>query len=125
MNAMLQFFMYFATAVLLLTVFIWVYVKSTPYNEFALIKQNNAAAALSLSGATVGFAMPLAASIYFTHDIVEMLKWALITGVAQLLLFWIMRRYAADIERGQIAPAIFLAGLSLATGLLNAISISY
>jgi len=125
MNAMLQFFMYFATAILLLTVFIWVYVKSTPYNEFALIKQNNAAAALSLSGATMGFAMPLASSIYFTHDIVEMLKWGLITGVAQLLLFWIMRRYADDIEHGHIAPAIFLAGLSLATGLLNAICISY
>jgi putative membrane protein len=125
MNAMQQFFIYFATAIVLLGAFIWVYVTSTPYNEFALIKQNNAAAALSLSGATLGFALPLASSIYFTHDILEMLKWSLITGLAQLLLFWIMRRYAADIEQGHIAPAIFLASLSVATGLLNAICISY
>jgi len=125
MNAMLQFFMYFATAIALLAVFIVVYVKTTPYNEFALIKQNNPAAALSLAGAAVGFAIPLASSIYFTHDIVEMLKWGVVTGLVQLLLFWVMRSYAHAIEEGRIAPAIFLAGLSLATGLLNAMCISY
>lgn len=125
MNAMLQFFMYFATAIALLAVFIVIYVKSTPYNEFALIKENNAAAALSLAGAAVGFAIPLASSIYFTHDLVEMLKWGGVTGVVQLLLFWIMRSYAHAIEEGKIAPAILLTGLSLATGILNALCISY
>lgn len=125
MNAMLQFFMYFATAIALLAVFVVVYVKTTPYNEFALIKQNNPAAALSLAGAAVGFAIPLASSIYFTHDIVEMLKWGVVTGLVQLLLFWVMRSYAHAIEEGRIAPAILMAGLSLATGLLNAMCISY
>lgn len=125
MNALQQFFLYFVTAVLLLAVFIWVYAKSTPYNDFELIKQNNAAAALSLSGASLGFALPLASSIYFTHSILEMLKWGVITGLSQLLLFWILRRYAQAIEQGHIAPAIFLSGLAVATGLLNAFCISY
>lgn len=125
MNAMLQFFIYFAVAMLLLAGFIVVYIKSTPYNEFALIREGNVAAALSLTGASIGFAMPLASSVYFTHDIVEMIKWGLVTGLTQLLLFWVLRRYASAIERGEIAPAIFLSGLSLATGLLNAVCISY
>lgn len=122
---MLQFFLYFGTALALLAAFIVVYVWSTPYKEFELIKENNAAAALSLSGATVGFAIPLASAIYYTHDIVDMLKWGLITCASQLLLFWLMRRYAKAIEHGAIAPAIFLAGMSLSTGVLNAVCISW
>jgi putative membrane protein len=125
MHPFLSFLLYFFFASVLLAAFIFIYVKTTPYQEFKLIGQNNVAAAISLAGATLGFVLPLASSIYFTHSVLEMLKWAAVTGFVQLLVFWIMRHYAGAIEEGKVAPAIFLASLSIGVGLLNAVSISY
>ena len=41
----------------LLAAFFAVYTKITPFNEVALIREGNAAAALSLTGAGVGFCL--------------------------------------------------------------------
>ena len=54
---------YFATAVGLLAVFVVLYVFVTPYSELALIREGNTAAAVSLGGAIVGYAMPIAVSV--------------------------------------------------------------
>jgi putative membrane protein len=124
MQALLAFLQYFVTALLLLGAFLAVYVRVTPYNEFELIGQNNAAAAISLAGACIGFALPMAAAIYFTHDLLEMVKWAAITGAAQIAVFTLLRRFAPAIEQGHTAPAIFLCAMSVATGVLNAVCIS-
>ncbi len=125
MHPILSFLLYLFSALCLLAAFVVVYVKSTPYKEFELIRQNNVAAAVCLAGATLGFVLPLASSIYYTHSLVEMLKWGFVTGCIQLLVFWVMRHYAGAIEEGKLAPAIFLASLSIGVGLLNAVSISY
>lgn len=124
MQALLAFLQYFVAALLLLSAFLAVYVRVTPYNEFELIGQNNAAAAISLAGACIGFALPMAAAIYFTHDLLEMVKWAAITGAAQIAVFTLLRRFAPAIEQGHTAPAIFLCAMSVATGVLNAVCIS-
>jgi putative membrane protein len=124
MQAFLAFIQYFVAALLLLGAFLAVYVRVTPYNEFELIGQNNAAAAISLAGACIGFALPMAAAIYLTHDLLEMTKWAVITGVAQIAVFTLLRRFAPAIEQGHTAPAIFMCAMSVATGVLNAVCIS-
>lgn len=124
MQAFLAFLQYFVAALLLLGAFLALYVRVTPYNEFELIGQNNAAAAISLAGACIGFALPMAAAIYFTHDLLEMIKWAAITGAAQIAVFTLLRRFAPAIEQGHTAPAIFLCAMSVATGVLNAVCIS-
>ena len=124
MQAFLAFLQYFVAALLLLGAFLAVYVRVTPYNEFELIKQDNAAAAISLAGACIGFALPMAAAIYFTHDLLEMVKWAVITGAAQIAVFTLLRRFAPAIEQGHTAPAIFMCAMSVATGVLNAVCIS-
>ena len=46
MQAFLAFLQYLVAALLLLAAFLAVYVRVTPYNEFELIGQNNAAAAI-------------------------------------------------------------------------------
>ncbi len=124
MQAFLAFLQYFVAALLLLGAFLAVYVRVTPYNEFELIKQDNAAAAISLAGACIGFALPMAAAIYLTHDLLEMIKWAVITGAAQIAVFILLRRFAPAIEKGHTAPAIFMCAMSVATGVLNAVCIS-
>ena len=124
-QGILNFLIYLSSASILLAVFVAIYVHVTPYKEFKLIAQNNNAAAISLGGAVMGFTMPLVASIYYTHSVVEMALWATITCVVQLLVFVVLRRRVPGIEAGHTAPAVMLATFSVASGALNAVSISY
>lgn len=124
-QAVLAFASYLGTAIVLLAVFAWLYEKVTPYREFHLIKDNNCAAAVTLSGAMLGFTFPMMASIYYTQSLLEMVVWSGITGAVQILVFTVLRGWAKDIEQGKVAPAIFVAATSIAVGLLNAVCISH
>lgn len=124
-QALISFLTYLGTALVLLGCFVFLYEKFTPYREFVLIKENNSAAAVTLSGAMLGFTFPLVSSIYYTQSLTEMALWAAITCVVQLVLFAVLRSWAGHIEKGNVAPAIFVAGASISVGLLNAVSISH
>lgn len=123
------FLAYFAVAVVLLAVFLLVYVNATPYDEFALIRAGNPAAAISLSGALLGFAMPVANAIAHSDTIADLAAWGGIAGLIQVLAYLIARftlpHMNADIPAGKTAPAIFLAALSLSVGLISAACMSY
>ncbi len=128
MYPILNFAGYFITALVLLMVFMYTYEKFTPYREFSEINNGNIAAAITFAGAILGFTFPLVSAIYFTRDVLEMAKWAVFTMVVQLAVFWFINRlkgYAAAITLGKPAPAIFLASMSIAVGLLNAVCISF
>ena len=124
MDAFISFMIYFVVAIMLLAVFMFIYEKLTPYKEFAEIANNNVAAAITFGGAIIGFTLPLAAAIFYTHDIFEMAKWAAITGLVQLVVFTALRRFVPNIQAGNVAPAILLFSMSVAIGILNAICIS-
>ena len=124
LNAVVSFLSCLGAAVALLVLFVFVYVRMTPYKEFALIAQDNSAAAIVLAGAVLGFTLPLVAAIYYTHSIAEMALWAVVTCVVQLLVFVVLRNQAKHIEEGNVASAIMVAAFSLAVGMLNAVSIS-
>lgn len=123
------FLAYFAVAIVLLAVFLLVYVNATPYEEFALIRAGNNAAAISLSGALFGFAMPVANVIAHSDTIADLLAWGSIAGVIQILAYLVARftfpHINEDIPAGKTAPAIFLAVLSLSVGLISAACMSY
>ena len=120
----LPFISTLAVAFALLALFLFIYVKITPYPEIQLIREGNTAAAISLSGATLGFAIPLAQSAAQSGNLLDMLLWAGIAMVVQLLVYVAVRmtipEIAHDIPAGKVAQGTFLGVLSLATGLLNA-----
>ncbi len=124
MDAFVSFISYFVVAIVLLVIFMFIYEKVTPYNEYAEIANNNIAAAITFGGAIIGFTLPLAAAIFYTHDLLEMAMWAGITGVVQLVVFMVLRRFVPDIKAGHIAPAVLLFSMSVSIGILNAICIS-
>ncbi len=115
---------YFATALGLLAVFVVLYVFVTPYSEVALIREGNTAAAVSLGGAIIGYALPIAVSVAVSHDIGAMVGWGVVACVVQLLTYVVARfalpRINQAIPQGKIASGIFLASLSLGIGILNA-----
>src|SRR5574343_839420 len=78
---------YFATALALLAVFVLLYVFVTPYNEMALIREGNTAAAVSLGGAMIGYALPIAVAVATSHNSASMVGWGVVACVVQLLAY--------------------------------------
>src|SRR3989338_6990034 len=83
--ALPNFLAYLGAALALLTVFMAIYLYVTPYDEIALTRNNNPAAAISLSGAVLGFAMPIANVIAHSDTLLDLAVWGVIAGVVQLL----------------------------------------
>jgi putative membrane protein len=125
LTAITAFLAYLGVSLTLLALFIYIYAKATPYQEFKLIAHDNTAVAITFAGAVLGFTLPLVASIYYTQSLVEMCLWACITCLVQLLVLIVLRRQARRIEDGHVASAVMVASVSLAVGLLNAASISH
>lgn len=124
-----DFLIYFSLALLLLFVFTFVYIKVTPYKELELIREGNKAAAISLSGAMLGFAMPLASTVVNAVNLIDLVLFALLATVVQLVAFvfvrMLMPNLGGAIEGGDVAKATFLAAVSIAVGLLNAAALVY
>jgi putative membrane protein len=124
-----DFFVYFVTALALVAVFLTAYTWVTPHGEIALIRQGNVAAALSLSGALLGFIVPLASAI--THSVAwwDMVLWGGVALAVQLLSYFAVRlilpNLTQDISAGKVAQGLFLGTTSLAIGILNAASLTY
>ena len=124
-----DFLLYLAISGVLLAMFVTIYVKITPYREIALIRDNNMAAAFSLSGALIGMVIPLANAVEYSVNPVDMAIWGFIALAIQLLVFVIARialpNIAIDIPAGKTAPGFFLGAISIAAGLLNAACMTY
>jgi putative membrane protein len=124
-----EFLLYLAASLVLLAVFIAIYIWITPYRELTLIREGNVAAAASLSGAVLGFAIPLAHAIAQSVTLAEMAMWGIVALAVQLLVYFVVRHVvpgiASDIPAGKVAPGILLGALSLATGVLNSACMTY
>jgi len=129
MTALPAFFAYFGVAIALIAVFLLVYVNVTPYAEGALIREGNVAAAISLSGSLFGFVLPVANAIAHSDTLADLMAWGAVAGVVQILAYLAARhafpKMNGDIPAGKVAPAIFLAVLSMSVGLVSAACMSY
>jgi putative membrane protein len=119
-----NFLMFFGAALVYAAAFLAIYTAVTPWNELALIRAGNNAAALSLGGAGLGFALPLAAATANSLNIADMAVWSAVALVIQLGVYFAARMLkpglAADIEAGRTATAATYAAFALGVGLLNA-----
>lgn len=122
------FLLYFAVAMILLALFLYMYSKLTPYREFLLIGEGNTAAAYSFGGAILGFSIPLSSAISHSVSLTDMIIWALISFVIQFSVYLIVRvifpTIAKDIQADQVSKGIFLGVLSIAVGIINAACMS-
>lgn len=106
-----------------------IYQLATPYNERALIRAGNSAAAITLGAALIGYVMPLFSALAHAASLAEFAAWATLAGVIQIVAFTVvrqivMRDFSARIERGEIAAAVYMASISLCVGMLNAASMT-
>ena len=119
---------HFGVTIVMLVVGAFIYIKITSHDEMALIRDGNNAAAVSLSGAILGLAIPLAFCMANSVNVYDIVIWGLVTLVIQLVTFWIIDLWLRDlskkIEDGQVGTAILLASVKLAVASINAAAIS-
>ncbi|APC17337.1 hypothetical protein BLL42_16925 [Pseudomonas frederiksbergensis] len=122
--AVLGFVSYIIGAALLFAIFQFIYTRITPHREFELIRSGNTAAAIALSGAIIGFAIPASNVIAYSVNLLDFAVWALIAAAVQLLAFLmtnlVLKGTSERIRNGEIAAAIYVAAVAISVGLLNA-----
>jgi putative membrane protein len=124
-----DFLVYLAVSLVLLALFIAIYIRITPYRELALIREGNMAASFSLSGALLGFIVPLASAVQHSVSLADMAIWGLIALAVQVAAFVAVKllipSITRDIPAGNGAQGFFLGSLSLGVGLLSAACMSF
>ena len=128
LNAVGAFLLYFVAGAAVMVAFTALYLRITTHNELDLIRSGNIAAGIALSGTMAGFAIPLTRSITQSASLLDMLVWALVALVVQILVYlavrWLLPDLSSRIERGEVSAAAFLASVSVIAGLINAASMT-
>jgi putative membrane protein len=105
-----------------------VYAFLTPYKEIQLIREGNAAAAISYGGVIIGLAAPLAVSLSASPSGLDILLWGLATTAVQLLVFRVTDLFLAGlparIQEGETAAAALLTAARLASALILAAAVA-
>ena len=123
------FLVYFCTAIFAVVVYLFVYTRITPHDEFKLIRDNDPAAAVALGLSLLGFTLPVVSAIAHSANVVDCLIWSLVALIVQVVVYYVIKipvpNLSAKIAAGELAPAIWLGLSSLAAGALNAASMIY
>lgn len=123
-----NYVIYLLSGLLLLGVFFIVYTRTTPMDEVALVRSGNAAAALSLSGALIGFTLTVASGIVHNSALAGFVAWSAGAMLVQLAAYAVFSRLLPgakeQIEAGNIAMGGLLGAISLAAGAINAACLS-
>ena len=118
------FLAYFCVATVAVIVYLLVYTRVTPHDEFGLIGKNVPGAAISLGLSLLGFALPVASAVAHAADIVDCAIWSVIALIVQIVAYFIAQipvsNLAKRIAAGELAAAIWLGLASLTAGLLSA-----
>jgi len=136
-----NFFLYLVVTIPIMAVGIFVFQLTTPYNEFALIRDGAdmsdpskaaaaKAAAHDLGGKIIGLAIVLASAVYHAVSLWDLALWGLVGVVFQVGVFYLFEwltpfRVISEIPKGNVSVGLFASRLSIATGLLLAALISY
>jgi putative membrane protein len=122
------FLVYFGVSALVVLGYLFIYTRITAHNEFALMRNGVASAAVSLGLSLVGFALPVASAIFNAASIVDCIVWSIVAFIVQIVVYYVARIPVPDlskrIEAGEIGPAIWLGLASVTAGLLSAASMT-
>ena len=131
MNEMLElfshvpsFFAYFIVGLCFLGAYFLAYTAVTKCDEMELIRHGNTAAAYTLIGSALGFALPLAIAISHTASPQAFVFWALVAMVTQMATYYflklVLKDVDAQIEANNPAYGMLAGGIALVVGVINA-----
>ncbi len=126
-----NFLLYFAVSIVFLLIFKVIYVRFTPHDEWALVKEEkNVAAGVALAGSILGYSLAIAGAASNSVNIIDYAVWGVIALIAQIVAFYVVRlgimpKISERIEQGELPAAILMASVSVSVGLLNAACMTY
>jgi putative membrane protein len=123
------FLVYFCTGIIAVVIYLLVYTRVTPHDEFKLIRDNDPAAAIALGLSLLGFVLPVVSAIAHSANVVDCLIWSAVALIIQVIVYFLVKipvpNLSAKIAAGELAPAIWLGLSSLSAGALNAAAMIY
>jgi putative membrane protein len=122
------FLVYFCVSAAVVVAYLFIYTRITPHDEFALIRANDAAAAIALGMSLLGFALPVASAIAHAANIVDCAIWSVIALIVQIIAYYVAQIPDPDMSKriaaGELASAVWLGMVSVTAGLLSAASMA-
>lgn len=132
MSSFLLFLLFLLTAVAIVILFLYLYAKVTPYDDYKLIfEENNLAASIGFGGAILGLSIPLYSALISSVSYFDFLIWAIVAMLLQLAFaYGVTKRqgkfsFEQKIQENNVSIGTLMAFLSISIGLLNAGSMSY
>ena len=132
MSSFLLFLLFFLTAVAIVVLFLYLYAKVTPYDDYKLIfEENNLAASVGFGGAILGLCIPLYSALVSSVSYSDFLIWAFVAMLVQLAFVYAVTKrkgkfsFEKQVQDGVLSVGVLMAFLSISIGLLNAGSMSY
>jgi putative membrane protein len=126
--AVALFAQHLIVGLLMTLAFLIFYAWTTPHKEFELIRAGNAAAAIGLVGAAIGFVLPLNLVFSLTADPLLAAAWGAVALFAQALAHLASRiampGLSKDIEAGKMSAGIVQAGVGIVTGMISAAALT-
>lgn len=120
--------LHFAVTLGMLGIGVTIYQFVTPYHELRLIRSGNTAAAVTVSGAIIGLAIPLAICMATSVNIWDIVIWGIVTLLIQILAYRIGDALLKDaptrIENGEMGAAILIVSIKLAISFINAAAVA-
>ena len=120
--------LHFAVTLAILIAGVAVYLWVTPFHEIALIRAGNKAAAVTLSGAIVGLAVPLSFCLAGSVNVFDLLVWGAVIVALQVVAYRVIDLLLRDIgdriENDEIGPAILLVGVKLAVAAITSAAVA-
>ncbi len=131
-GSLLAFILFFASALVMVGIFLYLYALVTPYDDYELIFQhNNKAASIGFGGSIIGVSIPLYSALVNSVSYFDFLFWGIVAIAIQLIFALVITRFSSkynltkSIEEGNLSVGIIMAFLAIAIGLINAGSMSY
>ncbi len=122
------FAIHFLVGAGLVVAFLVLYSLTTPHKEHKLIRAGNAAAAVGLVGATIGFALPLNLIFAVTASALEAAIWGAVVLGMQILAHMAARiampKLTSDFNEGKVSAGVVQAGVGLVVGMITAAALT-
>ncbi|MCH9813857.1 MAG: DUF350 domain-containing protein [Epsilonproteobacteria bacterium] len=128
----IYFILYFVTAIAVVLLFLFIYAKVTPYDDYKMIfEEKNLSSSIGFSGAILGLCIPLYSALISSISYFDFVVWAFVAMLIQLTFAYAMTRvqgkfsFEKHINDNNLPVGVLMAFLSISIGLLNAGAMSY
>ena len=119
---------HFITTILIFSFAASVYMRITPNHEIDLINEGNIAAAISIGGAILGLAIPMAFCLASSINVYDIVIWGLVILFIQIITYYILdfvlKGISQKIKKGEVAPVLLVAFIKISIGMMTAAAIS-